>query len=210
MSGRPALAPRGRRGGCRFTPTLLTRLLLCLVGAGLVLLVSVAPASAHDVLSGSTPADGQTVARTPASVVLSFEEPAVAMGTQVVVTGPSGPVQQGAPRLVDTTVTQDLGPGSPAGHYTVEWRVTSADGHPVSGTFSFTSTGAGTGDPTSRATPQPTASSTPASSGATDSAAGTGSNRFPGWLWIVAGIALIATAGAAGRRFGQQRPPQRP
>ena len=37
-----------------------------------------------------------------------------------------------------TTVTQPLAGGLPAGAYTVEWRVTSADGHPLSGTFGFT------------------------------------------------------------------------
>ena len=37
-------------------------------------------------------------------------------------------------------MTEHLQPGSPAGQYKVIWRVTSADGHPVSGKFSFTAT----------------------------------------------------------------------
>lgn len=118
-----------------------------LTGAVLTLVVGAVPAAAHDVLTGTTPADASTVARTPAQVVLTFDQPAVAMGTQILVTGPSGQVQTGAARLVDNTVTQDLRPGSPAGAYTVAWRVTSADGHPVSGTFTFTSSEAGTGTP---------------------------------------------------------------
>ena len=42
--------------------------------------------------------------------------------------------------LCDGVVNQ---PSAPAGAYTVEWRVTSADGHPISGSFSFTAEAAG-------------------------------------------------------------------
>jgi hypothetical protein len=42
-------------------------------------------------------------------------------------------------------VTEHLQPGSPAGQYTVAWRVTSADGHPVSGRFSFNALSASPG-----------------------------------------------------------------
>lgn len=92
---------------------------------------------------------------TPSEIVLTFDQPAVAMGTRVVVTGPSGPVQTGTARLVDDTVTQAVAGGAPAGAYTVAWRVTSADGHPVSGTFTFTSTSAGAGSPPVAAAPAP-------------------------------------------------------
>lgn len=118
---------------------------LVLVGAVLTLVVSAVPAAAHNVLTGTTPTSGGQVGATPRSVVLTFDQPAVAMGTQVLVTGPSGQVQTGPPRLVDNTVTQDLQGGAPAGTYTVAWRVISADGHPVSNTFTFTSTQPGTG-----------------------------------------------------------------
>ena len=53
------------------------------------------------------------------------------MGTELVVTGPSGQVQQGPARLVDNTVAEDLEPGASAGTCTVLWRVTSIDGHRV-------------------------------------------------------------------------------
>ncbi len=105
--------------------------LLVLVGAG--------PAAAHNRLRSSDPADGSTLARTPDAVVLTLDEPPVALGTRVLVTGPEGPVGQGTPQLVDETVRQPLVGGAPAGRYTVEWRATSADGHPVSGRFSFVS-----------------------------------------------------------------------
>ena len=94
-------------------------------------------ADAHDVLRSTNPADGAVVDQLPDRVVLTFDEPALAIGTEVQVTGPDGPVTDGTPQLVDTEVRQPVRAG-PAGRYTVLWRVTSVDGHPVSGTFSFT------------------------------------------------------------------------
>ncbi len=109
-------------------------------------------ASAHNVLRSTSPADASTVDRVPAEVVLTFDEPALAMGTAMIVTGPAGQVQTGPARLVDNTVAQSIGPDAPAGTYTVQWRVTSADGHPISGTFGFIAEKAGGGSaaPTDR------------------------------------------------------------
>jgi methionine-rich copper-binding protein CopC len=136
------------------------------------------PAAAHDVIRSTNPADGATVDRLPDRVVLTFDEPALALGSEVVVTGPAGPVSDGPPSLVDNEVRQAVRAG-PAGRYTVLWRVTSADGHPVSGTFAFTTQQAGAG-PTSTApasaSSEPSASSsasTSASSGVTSSSATT-------------------------------------
>lgn len=112
---------------------------LAVVLAVTALLVGVATvAEAHDVLVSTSPADGSTVAVVPASVRLTFDAPALAIGTGIIVTGPAGQVQSGAAVLVDNTVTEHLRPGSPAGAYTVVWRVTSIDSHTVSGKFSFT------------------------------------------------------------------------
>jgi hypothetical protein len=112
--------------------------------------------------------------------VLTFDEPAIALGTKLVVTGPTGPVQVGTPRLVDTTVTQDLQPGAPAGQYTVDWRVTSADGHPISGSFSFTTEAPGTGSPESSPAPAPLTA--PASGGSLGS-------------WLLGATVLVVIAG---------------
>ena len=102
-------------------------------------------ASAHDTLVATSPAASSTVPTVPGSVTLTFDQPALGLGTQLVVTGPGGPVQTGAARAVDNTVTQSVQPGAPAGRYTVLWRVTSVDGHPVSGQFTFTATAAAPG-----------------------------------------------------------------
>ncbi len=120
-------------------------------------------AFAHDVLRGTTPADGATVRAVPGEVVLTFDEPALAVGTEIVVLDPSGsPLQDGAPSLVDGTVRQRVR-GGPAGLYTVRWRVTSADGHPVSGTFAFTATSGSTSGSTPGSTSGSTSGSTPGS-----------------------------------------------
>jgi methionine-rich copper-binding protein CopC len=114
--------------------------------AAMALLVGAATtAQAHNVLVTTSPADGSMVEMVPSQVMLTFNQPALALGTIVVVTGPAGHVQRGAAVLVDNNVTEHLQPGSPAGRYTVAWRVTSADGHPVSGQFSFTAKSASRG-----------------------------------------------------------------
>lgn len=99
-------------------------------------------AQAHDVLQGTDPADGSTVAVAPDHVTLTFNEPALAVGTEVVVNDPNArTVSTGAPVLVDNTVTQAVTGELPTGVYTVVYRVTSADGHPIEGQFAFTASG---------------------------------------------------------------------
>ena len=159
------LTQRSRRTGRRSGA--LVSALLVLLGAAVPLVIAAGPAAAHDVLVSTSPANGATVEQTPSQVVLTFTDPALPIGTQMVVTGPSGPVAVPKPRLVDNTVVQDLPASSPAGRYTVLWRVTSTDGHPVSGEVSFTSNAAGAPGP-SGATP--TTGSTTASSAASPEA----------------------------------------
>jgi copper resistance protein C len=169
------------------------RLLAVLAGAMLAVWVGASPASAHNTLIATSPADQVTVQSAPQAVVLTFDEPANAMGTQVVVTGPSGQVQQGQPQLADNTITEDLQPGAPAGAYTVAWRVTSADGHPVSGAFSFTAkTAAATQLPS---TPQASPSATPTP---------TQPALLPGWLKLVIGVVAIIFGVTVARRASRR------
>lgn len=168
------------------------RLTAVLAAALLVAAAPAGPAVAHNVLISSTPADGAVVPKTPAAVVLTFDEPAMAMGTQVLVSGPSGEVQQGRPRLVDNTVTQDLAAGAPAGAYTVTWRVTSIDGHPVSGTLAFRAQGAGADRPATVPAPMP---GEDASS----------SRPIPWWIWAVIAIVVATSAGAGVRVLRRAR-----
>jgi methionine-rich copper-binding protein CopC len=175
------------------------RLLVVLAGAMLAVWAGAGAASAHNTLTSTSPADQETVQSLPPAVVLRFDQPAIAMGTQVVVTGPSGQVQQGQPRLVENTITEDLQSGAPAGTYTVAWRVTSADGHPVSGAFSFTAkTAAATQLPTIPQT-SPPATPTP-----------TQSARMPAWLKLVIGAVAIIFGVTVARRASRHGNASRP
>lgn len=115
----------------------MRRVLSVLAVLAVVVLGTPLTASAHDVLESTSPAAGSTVARLPQSVSLTFTEAPLSIGTQVVVTGPTGELQQGAPTVDGRVVTQAISPSAPAGSYTVTYRVTSDDGHPVTGTFAF-------------------------------------------------------------------------
>jgi methionine-rich copper-binding protein CopC len=97
-------------------------------------------ASAHDVLESTNPADRATVERVPAAVVLTFSEDPLPLGTQLLVRGPGGDVAEGKPTVSGREVRQAVSSSAPGGDYTVTYRVTSDDGHPVSGTFAFRAT----------------------------------------------------------------------
>lgn len=109
------------------------------VAAVLVLGPGAGAAKAHDVLVGSVPAAGAAVDTAPSSVAIEFSNVPQALGTQVVVVGPDGAqASDGDTEQDGTTIRQPLAADLPAGAYTVQWRATSADGHPLSGTFGFT------------------------------------------------------------------------
>jgi copper resistance protein C len=165
------------------------RVFLVVVVAVVALVFTAGPAAAHTELISTTPADQQTVGRTPPVVVLTFNESLLAMGTQVVVTGPQGPVQMGAPDVAETKVSQNLREG-PAGHFTVAWRVTAADGHPLSGTFTFTAAAAGNG---AAATLEPDEGR---NSGGRTTSAGQST-----WMWLLGGIAFLAAVVALTRQL---------
>ena len=156
------------------TPTGSVRrpLLALLVGALLALPVAGATAAqAHDVLQSTDPADGSTVAVVPDHVTLTFDEPALLVGTEVMVHDPNERmVNVGPPVLVDNTVTQEVTGALPAGVYTVIYRVTSADGHPIEGRFAFTATG-DTSYGVATAAPTMTASAVPAPTSSAEVAA---------------------------------------
>jgi methionine-rich copper-binding protein CopC len=182
---------KGRGRGWRLLAATLATALLAIAA----LVIGANPASAHNVLKSTSPVDGKKVARTPSSVILTFDEPAIALGTKLVVTGPEGPAQTGKPRLVDNTVTQDLQPGAPAGTYTVDWRVTSADGHPISGSFTFTAEAAAAGIPATAPSLAPHPSTAPTAQTAPTAHGSSG-------LWLVAAALIVVASGlvAVGRR----------
>ncbi|MFC7878946.1 copper resistance protein CopC [Isoptericola sp. NPDC057391] len=102
-----------------------------------------APASAHNVVVGTSPASGSTVTEPPESVDVTFDDvvldlSAEGSSTVVTVTDADGTdYATGCPTTQDRTVSVPVALGE-AGEYTVDWRIVSADGHPTSGGFSFT------------------------------------------------------------------------
>ena len=103
----------------------------------LLTLITAAPGLAHDSLTDSSPADGDS-GPPPTELVLTFSGEIASVGAAVEATGPDGVVSEGAPEVEGFTVTQPLAADLPAGAYQVAWRVTSSDGHPISGEYTFT------------------------------------------------------------------------
>jgi methionine-rich copper-binding protein CopC len=159
-------------------PRLQRTLVLLVAGAvlGVLTVAGATSAQAHNTLRSTDPADGSTIEVAPGQVTLTFDEPAVALGTQVEVRSADGTiVSAGDPVLLDATVTQALVDDRPAGLYTVSWRVTSADGHPITGELSFTATDATADDavvesPTASPTSSPSATASPSTPGPTPTA----------------------------------------
>jgi copper transport protein len=112
-------------------------LAIALIGLALV----PAAASAHARLEGTSPERGATVASEPARVVFRFDEPVEASFGAVRVFDTRGArvddgrlVRPGGDqRVAGTALRRGLADGT----YTATYRVISADGHPVSGGFTF-------------------------------------------------------------------------
>lgn len=183
------------------SPLRRTGLVAVALTAGVLLpTVVAAPASAHDSLQSTNPADGATVDVAPEAVDLVMSSTPLGLGTQVEVTGPAGVVSTGEAQVVDTTVSQPLVEDRPAGEYTVQWRVTSSDGHPISGSFTFTASGTSAPalTPTATPTPTPTESSTtsaPETSDATQAPAAEDSDGLSaGTTGAVVGLVVVVVA----------------
>ena len=143
-------------------------------------------ASAHSQLERTDPADGSQVAVLPDKITLTFNQNVLGIGDVLQVTGPAGIVSAGAPSVVDNQVIQAIQPGSAAGAYTVIWRVTSADGHPISGQFGFTAAAGSSGT----AGVPPAAAAGPAEPGT--STGSDGVNPALVWLLVACGAIVVA------------------
>lgn len=110
-----------------------------------------APALAHAKLLQADPDRGDRLSQPPEQVRLQFNEPIEAEFTPLKVFGPQGDrVDRGNARIDPNDARavivdlKTLPESSQPRIYTVEWRVTSADGHPVNDTYGFTVVGVGT------------------------------------------------------------------
>ena len=134
------------------------RILLCSVCLSVL---AASPALAHAELENATPAEGESLGRAPAEVRLTFAEPVEAAFSPIEVYDAEGERVDGDDARSDpndpSVVVASLQEGLPTGSYTVRWTVTSADGDPVSGEYSFSvgesQQGAATARPEGEASP---------------------------------------------------------
>lgn len=110
--------------------------LVAVAGALLVPVTSAPPAAAHAMLSSTDPSDGAVLPSSPKVITLTFNEPVTA-GESIAVLDAAGIRQPAAVAVVDTTVRITPKAVLAAGTLVVTWRVTSADGHPIAGAFTF-------------------------------------------------------------------------
>lgn len=198
----PSVTAAPPRLGRRASAVVVVLLALATTVLGLALataagIVTAAPASAHDRLLSSDPADGAALDEPPAAVTLTFSGEVLETGTQVVVTGDDGQVAGGTVAVDGDVVTASLPADLAGGAYTVTWRVVSADGHPIEGTFGFdVAEQAASSTPSSEqsepATPTPTDEAEPTTEPSPTQGAtpGDGGGRS---AWVL-GAALLAAA----------------
>ncbi|MGA5215275.1 copper resistance CopC family protein [Streptomyces cinereoruber] len=98
-----------------------------------------APANAHTDLVSSTPVQGAILDSPPSGISLTFSDEMTERYAKVALTAPDGTqVGQGPPEVAGKSATLTVKPGLGPGRYTVGYRVASADGHPVAGSYTFT------------------------------------------------------------------------
>jgi methionine-rich copper-binding protein CopC len=118
----------------------MRRLLALLALLAAWLLLSCAPALAHASLVETYPVDGDILGKPPEQVQLLYSEPVDAGFDPVKVYDREGyRVDEGNARVAPDNrklLVVDLDELSESS-YTVEWRVTSVDGHPVDGEYGF-------------------------------------------------------------------------
>lgn len=151
-------------------------------------------AAAHTALTATDPAADSTVTTGPTRVTATFNEELQPTFASMTVVGPDGNLwSAGEAEVRGNTVGVAVRPLGPAGRYTVNYRVTSDDGHVVSGAWSFTVPVPSTGEPG------------PAVPGANSGTSDSGS-RMPWWPLAVGAVLLIAGALLWGQRRRRDQP----
>jgi methionine-rich copper-binding protein CopC len=163
--------------------TAALRVFVCALVCAAVALTGMPVASAHTALTSSDPAADAKLTAGPAAVSATFNENLQPTFAAMTVVGPDANLWSvGDPRVSGAVVSVPLRPLGPSGRYTVNYRVTSADGHVVSGSWSFTVTTATT------AAPGPAVSYE------------TSGSRIPLWPFIIGIGVLVVSAAAWGLR----------
>jgi methionine-rich copper-binding protein CopC len=172
----------------------------------LLLVLAQAPsASAHTGLVTSDPAAGAVLASVPTQIRLSFDEELLAETVKISVVDAAGTAVLILDPVVDgANVTTTWPPGLVGPDYTVNYRVVSSDGHPVSGSISFTAGTAPASTPATSAasasptTPAPTAPAPTSPAATTTSASGADTSSTRSVIPLIAISAGLALGVAVG------------
>jgi methionine-rich copper-binding protein CopC len=153
-------------------------------------------AAAHAARIASDPAENASLAQAPPKVSATFNEAMQSQFAAMTVVGPDGNLwSTGEPEVDGAVISVGVRPLGPAGTYTVNYRATSADGHVVTGSWSFQLTVAGTGASGRPAAEPP---KTPAAEASGDSG---NSDGIPVWpFYVGAGVIVAAGVVWAARR----------
>ena len=179
-----------------------------------LLSVLMAPtASTHADLQVSTPEDGESLEIAPEEIRLTFSEELFEELVEISILDAAGDlystieVEQTPPPGTDVIFPWPT--QAPPGEYSIAYRVVSADGHPVTGTISFsyaaTAPEPSTPEPTPSDSTPSTESSTPAASpaassptasdpspsSATESSTSSSTDSSSGTLLVVLGVVLL-------------------
>ncbi|MCF7552621.1 copper resistance protein CopC [Pseudonocardia sp. WMMC193] len=182
---------------------MITKTLLRTVSLGLLLALGllglVSPALAHEDLLSSTPAEGSALDEPPSMVTLEFSAAPSPSFVATTVTAADGTrVDAGAPLVTGPVVTIPVRTDIPAGTYAIGYRVTSNDGHPITGQVTYSV--ATSGVVTASSTPAPV--STPSAPAPAPAAAEEGGS--PVWPWLIGIVAVIvAVSAVVVRRLGR-------
>jgi copper transport protein len=124
----PASSRRGRAAVLGFSTVTLAFLLTALPWS---------MAQAHGVLLDSSPTANAVLTEGPREVVLRFNEPVRPVVVRLLRASDQARIELGSPEVTDTELHIPLPTGLIDGSYVLSYRVTSADGHPVVGSFVF-------------------------------------------------------------------------
>jgi methionine-rich copper-binding protein CopC len=157
----------------------LVAVVVLAVGLALAAFAGAGPASAHATRVATDPVENTELTQAPSRVSAMFSEALQPAFAAMTVVGPDGNLwSSGDPQGDGAVLSVGVRPLGPAGTYTVNYRVTSADGHVVSGAWSFSLAAAGTG------TPGPSATETD-----------TSGDEMPVWPFIAVAVVIVG-AGA--------------
>lgn len=187
----------------RSLPAAPHALLLALLAALLLWGGALAPASAHDTLIESDPADGDTVDGSPEAITLTYSADILDVSPLVRITDDAtGESTEITPTIDGPVATAEIPEPLHDGDHTVQWRVVSSDGHPIEGTFTITVTGSTAADAADASDAGGADESPAASDGAADAPAPTEESAATapdgeegdGSLmpWILGGVGVLA------------------